>query len=580
MADRGLEGALALGGQPGQVFARQPALRLQRGLAGVGQALGQALQQLGGHLGGLVPVQQRLDLQVDQEIHVLAQGRGAVGVDLQRHAHVRARAGAELRAGQQAVDHAAQGQRVVAPGQAAHDVPVAGHGGGVGLGHLRRVHGQELARLLQAVGADARVGHEGAVGRAALQEQGRAAVGGDHALFHQLLGEQFLVGLDGVDPLVVVEYPAELAALLHHQPVGLAVAAQGAKYLVQGLQRGGVAHEVVGVPVEVAIHPVVGQLGPGAHCGLDELEIAHLAAVTDGDLAHQCRAVAALGQGAGILGQLLRHHGQHVAVEVHGGAPGRDILVQGAVLGDVGGGVGDGHEQGPAVAADLGVQGVVYVLGLHGIDGDELQVGEIPPPLLFHGPAIGQQLLHLFPAGVAPLGGQRVFRHAVQVFDTRRLLVADDGQHLGLGLAVANRVAQDRAAQVVALLDAVAGMGRYEQPAVELRQVGLDEHGLALAYAAPGELPQRAVDEFLDIGDGLVVLGGTDADFYAVVGKYLEHFIRGDKNLAAIVQHREAVAALGALDDGFGPLFFGLYLGFEVAKLGQGILVEHEGSYL
>ena len=64
---------LAAGGQPGQVFARQPALRFLGGSAGILQALRQRGEYRGAHPVGFLLVQLCLDLQVHQKIHVFAQ---------------------------------------------------------------------------------------------------------------------------------------------------------------------------------------------------------------------------------------------------------------------------------------------------------------------------------------------------------------------------------------------------------------------------------------------------------------------------------------------------------------------------
>ena len=60
-------------------------------------------------------------------------------------------------------------------------------------------------------------------------------------------------------------------------------------------------HQLLGVPRQVAIDGDVAEFGPGADYRLDELELAHFAAVAHGDFAHQCGPVLALGKGAGFL---------------------------------------------------------------------------------------------------------------------------------------------------------------------------------------------------------------------------------------------------------------------------------------
>ena len=407
-----------------------------------------------------------------------------------------------------------------------------------------------------------------------------AAIRGDHALFHQFLGQELLERLYGLYLLAIVEDPAEFPPVLHHQSVRLPVRAQGAKYLVQGLQRGGVAHQVIALAIQVALDPVVRQFAPRAHGGLDKLKIPDLAAIADSDLADQGGAIAALGQGAGVLRQLLRQHGQDVAVKIHGCAPGGDVAMQFAIGVDIRGRVRDRHKQGPAVAAYFGVQGIVDVLCFDGIDGDEFQVGEVPPFPGFQRPAIGHQALDFVFAGAAPLRSQPILGHAVEILDPGCIVIADDSQHLRLRLAVANGMAQDRAAHIVALLDAIARVGRDKQPAVQLLQVRFDKHRLALAHAAAGEVAQRAVHQLLDVSNGLVVPGGPDTDHHPVIGKHLQHLVRRDKNFTAVVEYRKTVTILRTLDHSLSALLLSLHLGFEAFQLRQGVLVEHRGSYL
>jgi hypothetical protein len=118
----------------------------------------------------------------------------------------------------------------------------------------------------------------------------------------------------------------------------------------------------------------------------------------------------------------------------------------------------------------------------------ELQVGQVPSAFGFQWLALFQFLRQFLLAGAAPLAGQMVLGHAVEILDTGGVLGADHRQHLGLRLAVAYRVAQDGTAQVISLFDPIAGVGRDEQPALQLGQVRFNEHRLAFPHTAPGEI--------------------------------------------------------------------------------------------
>ena len=67
----------------------------------------------------------------------------------------------------------------------------------------------------------------------------------------------------------------------------------------------------------------------------------------------------------------------------------------------------------------------------------------------------------------------------------------------------------------------------------------------------------------------------ADADTNAIPGQDFQHFIGWDENFAAVVDHCEPVAILGAFDGGFGVLFLRLNLIFEALQLGQRVVVQH-----
>ena len=176
---------------------------------------------------------------------------------------------------------------------------------------------------------------------------------------------------------------------------------------------------------------------------------------------------------------------------------------------------------------------------------------------------------------LGPVDLEAVLRHRVAVLDEGFVAAAYPFEHLRLGAAVPDRVAQHAAAQVVTFGDALALLRWQEQPAAELRQVRFDEQRLALAHAAAGEFAEGAVDEALDLGNGTLVLARPQTQANAVAGEGLEHFVRRDEDFATVVDAGESEARCGATQDAFGPLLLRFHLVFEATQLREGVTVEH-----
>jgi hypothetical protein len=103
------------------------------------------------------------------------------------------------RTGQQPVDHAAQGQFVIARCELTQQVPVTLERIRIEILAIRHVQFEKLVAILAPVAAEAVVNDEGAAGTGIGEQARGAAVGRDHALFDQALGQQFLAGFDMVD---------------------------------------------------------------------------------------------------------------------------------------------------------------------------------------------------------------------------------------------------------------------------------------------------------------------------------------------------------------------------------------------
>ena len=163
--------------------------------------------------------------------------------------------------------------------------------------------------------------------------------------------------------------------------------------------------------------------------------------------------------------------------------------------------------------------------------------------------------------------------HGVAVFYSRLVGAPDPLEDLRLRAPVADRVAADDTAQVVAFAKRAALARREEHPALHIRQVRLHEQRLSLAHAAPRELVKGAVNERLDFARGALVLPGAQADANAVAGKHLLHLVRWQEHVTTVVEANEAEAGAGTAHDAFGALLLGFHLVLEAAQLGEGVLI-------
>ena len=266
-------------------------------------------------------------------------------------------------------------------------------------------------------------------------------------------------------------------------------------------------------------------------------------------------------------------------MKVHAAAALAQCAAQRRVRPDVGRGVGDGDIEDPALAGDLRVQRVVDVLRTGGVDGDEVEALEILAPRVVEGAAAIDERLCRRRVRLVPVGAQPVLGHDVAVLDARFVGGTDTFQHLGLRPAVADRVAQQGAAQEVALARAGARLRRQKQPAAQLWQVRLHEQNLALAHAAAGELAERAVDEAVYLRHRALVLGGPDSDGDAIAGKRLEHLVRRHEDFTPVVEAGEAVAPGSPPQHRLCALLLGLHLLLESLKLVERLIVEHVACF-
>ena len=122
-----------------------------------------------------------------------------------------------------------------------------------------------------------------------------------------------------------------------------------------------------------------------------------------------------------------------------------------------------------------------------------------------------------------------------------------------------------------------------KQPARETCQIWHHKDGFALLHDLPDELIKACLDQALHLRHGaprffclpFFCRRRSDANRHFVTGQDFEHFVRRDKNLAAISGDGEAVTMLGSFDGGIDALILCLELLPEALELRHRIAIEH-----
>ena len=226
------------------------------------------------------------------------------------------------------------------------------------------------------------------------QRLGGRNVGLDHHLFDQLVRIETFRNMHAVDRAVFPENDlafrhvelkrlAPVAPALHHL-IGMP---QGFKDRLQ--QRAGL---LVRLAVDRRLRLLVGELGRTLHH--DAVEgVACLAPLMREDHAHgKRRPVDALAQRAEIIRDPFGQHRHDAVREIDGVAALQRLAIQRRFRPDVIGDVGDCHRHDHAIgivgrSIQLGKDGVVMVLGIMRVDGDQRQVAPVFP--MRHGRRLG-----------------------------------------------------------------------------------------------------------------------------------------------------------------------------------------------
>ena len=357
-----------------------------------------------------------------------------------------------------------------------------------------------------------------------LQRLGGGDIGEDHVFLDQPIGLQPLRNDHAVDGVVVLEQDFALRQIeIERLPLG-ARALERFVGRIERLEHGAISS----VSVSSSVRPpmaswrlLVGELGGRAHHDAVE-RVRALAAVGADHHAHGKRgAILARPQRAQIVGNALGQHRHHAVGEVDRIAAHQRFAVERGAGRDVMRDVGDGDADDEAAAivggrVRLGVHGVVVILGVGRIDGDERHA----PPVL----ATAER---------RRLGGVRLDQRLAAEHVRDRMRVDGDqadrafaGERAELLHHAPGRQAQTRSARSldrdqVAVLRVGGGAGRN----VEL----LAEHFLvdrlqpAAAVRGFAENPQHALlgpvddlDEAAAVADAGVLLGLLDMQQHAV----------------------------------------------------------------
>ena len=135
---------------------------------------------------------------------------------------------------------------------------------------------------------------------------------------------------------------------------------------------------VGGAPLERGGHFVIAEPRLGLDDGFGEGVAADAPGLRHLHVAHQRQPLFVGLERANAVGQRLRQHGNHPVRQVNGIAAAPRFDIERGAGRHIVRHIRDGHQQPPAAAPPpFGEHGVVEILGVRAIDGDERQVGEI-----------------------------------------------------------------------------------------------------------------------------------------------------------------------------------------------------------
>ncbi len=342
-----------------------------------------------------------------------------------------------------------------------------------------------------------------------------------HALLDQAVRVVTLLGDDFLDLAARVEHHARLDRFEVDRAALLALAVQRLEDFVERRQvrrrpaRG-----------ELGPHLGVGQARLGAEHRRIELVVAHFALRADRHLAHHRQAIDVGIERAQAVGDLLRQHRDHAAREVHRGTALARREVERIAVPDVVADIGDRHPQAPVAALAAGVDRVVEVLRRLAVDGDEVELAQVAPPL-------GVLRLHRARQGLRLR--ERFLRKLVRQIE---LAQRDLDLHPGVGVVAEH------------LGDAADGLRVLGRRLDQLD--GHDLAGLHLARVGQDDVVRDAPVLRHEVGDAVLEMHATDDAALRALEDLDHRAHRPPAVVAARDAHRSAVAVHQAAHLGGG----------------------------
>ncbi len=432
---------------------------------------------------------------------------------------------------------------------------------------------QQVDSAVEGLFVKAGVDVEDAVTDALAQHATGADVGGDHRLFHHAVGDAARLDVDSQHFAIFAQLEVVVGSVREHQRMfGAPLDAR----LGHGLHQWQLGqHAGVDSQLFAMLRPVgdvvIVETGVGADAGGEELGLLQQQTILgDQQTGAQGVALLALFQGAELVGEGTRDHGYVAARHVDGEGALGGFFVQLAPFGHIGGWVGDGDQQLPAVIQLGDGQRIVHVLGLSTVDGEERHLGQV---------TAGQLLLfdHLPLWQISRFDlGQVVARQHHPPGHVVIFLSGDLLGDLGREVAVNQRVAFEGGDHPVPFLELFfvqtlldAGLDGI----LDQRVVG--DHVEAVAeHLDPGhEAGDGLLQQGIRLGHFLLFLG-TDQGAHPVTVHHLLHVGRRHEIAGLLIDLQKAEAPIGGADN---TLFLGDVFADLLLELGQQrIVLEHK----
>ena len=411
---------------------------------------------------------------------------------------------------------------------------------------------QELAQRLEAV--DLRQAVHAVERRDVMpvEETRRRDVGRDHALLDQPVGIVARLLDERGDAPVRVELELELGrveleraapgALAREAPVD---AVQREQALTQRFEARRVRRARA---LEEFTHFTIGQPRRRAHHALEESRPRDPAVVAHPQLAAQAQAVLVGHQRAQAVRERLRQHRDDAVREIHRRAALARLRIECAARLDVVPHVGNRDDQPPAAAARaLAIDGVVVVLRVLAVDGDERRVAQV---LAAGDRGLGNP--RAVRRGLVEHRGRKLVRQSVRVdrdvgFHARRAVLAEHARHAADRLRRAARLLGQLDDHDLARLGPAELRLRHQHPVGEARVVRSQVGDAGLDVQATDDLARAPLEHLDDRALRLAAEARSlDAHGHAVAVHHFAHLLgrKMDRRRGVVGQQHAVAVAL------------------------------------